>query len=278
MESAIACMPHEKARMSRFARRSWHPHRTGRFVITLELDPVADGHTIERHRELEAVTKRLVDLFTACRLPATWAVSDPAFSAATSLVLQSPVAHEIAILGDPSWLGPTAGRTRFARELERRVMKSRSMGIRVTSLVPRGESIQRHIDLVVKNGITAVTGMANAAPSMRPVIPQALHYGVWQLAGSIAFPQQAAGFLSTWRLGRRLRRAAHEAALFHLIIDVRALAEEGARIEKRLTRVARHLAELQKRGLARVEPLGATAARLAEVPAASPQRSILRAA
>ena len=249
-------------------------------MITVELDPVADGHSTERHEELAAVTKGLIDLFNGCRLPTTWAVSDPAFSAATSLVMRSPVAHEIAILGDPSWLGPTAGRTRFARELERRVMKSRSLGIHVKSLVSRAESLQRHIDLVVKNGITAVARAraADVADHPRPMVPKAIHYGVWELPASLMFPHQAAGIFGNWRLKRHLRRAVHEAATFHLIIDAAAVAEDGSRAKTRLARVAKRLAELQKRGLARIETLGASAARLAEVPPAAPQRSILRAA
>jgi hypothetical protein len=220
----------------------------------------------------------LIELFSSCQLATTWAVSDPAFSAATSLVMRSTVSHEMAILGDPSWLGPTAGRTRFARELERRVVKSRSMGIAVTSLVPRAKGIQRHIDLIVKHGIIAVAGDVDPSRPAHPVLPNALHYGVWELPASLTVPQQATGIFDTWRLKRRISRAAHEAATFHLTIDAPALVEEGSRAEARLVRVARHLSELQKRGLARIETLGATARRLADVPAASPQRSILHAA
>ncbi len=266
--------------MSGTNQRTWQQYHVGHFLVTVQLDPVADRRRLENHRELANVSRRLIALMDSHRLPATWAVSDPAHSAATSLILRSAVAHELAILGDANWLGATAGRTRFARELSRRVSQARHAGLQVTSLVPRVTTIERHIDLVVKQQITAISGVATEATSGGQFAgPRALHYGVWELPATSQLPARAtwlsSGGWSTWR---RVRRAARDAATYHLLIDAPAVAEQGRRAEKTITWLMRRVAELRDRGLIHVETLRAAAARLAGVPAPSPQQSILRRA
>jgi hypothetical protein len=266
--------------MSTTHHRTWQQHHVANVLVTVELDPVADAHNIECHRGLAELTKRLVDLFNAQRLPATWAVNDPAHSAATSLIIRSKVAHELAILGDPNWLGPTAGRTRFARELARRVSQARSGGLRVTTLVPRVESVKRHIDLVVKQQITAIAGVDPPPQAAAPwPTPKALHYGVWEVPVTDRLPRKAYWFFEGGRsVLRKIRRAARDTATFHLSIDAPTLEHEGGRAEKSVAWLVRQVANLRDRGIIQVETLGAAAARLADLPAPAPQRSILRRA
>jgi len=248
------------------------------FVVSVELDAHADDHTVEHHCELAKVTKALIETFNSYRLPATWGVSDPAFSAATALVMRSNVAHEIAILGDSTWVGATAGRTRFARELERRVTKARSVGIEATSLIPRVEAVDEYIDLVVKQEIRGVSGVEEELRNRQPQSPRALHYGVWELPVAIRLPEQTPRFLAKWSLKRLMRRAAADGATFHLQIDAPSLAVDANRGLKIVEALAQQIAEWKKRGMLCVETLGAAARRLAVVPTASPQRSILRCA
>jgi hypothetical protein len=260
--------------------RTWQQHHVASVLVTVELDPVADGHSIERHRGLAELTKRLVELFDTHRVPATWAVNDPAHSAATSLVIRSAVDHELAILGDPNWLGPTAGRTRFARELARRVAQARTAGICVRSLVPRVETVKRHIDLVVKQQITAIAGVEPPPQVAFPwPTPHALHYGVWEMPVTDRLPRRSFWFFEGGRsVLRKIRRAARDVATFHLTINAPALEHEGRRAQKSIAWLVRQVATLRDRGLIHVETLGAAAARLADLPAASPQRSILHRA
>jgi hypothetical protein len=82
-----------------------------------------------------------------------------------------------------------------------------------------------------------------------------------------------------WRaLARQVRRSAREATMFHLVIDAPELGPAGGRGEAAVGRLARRVAELRDRGLVRVETLSMAAARLAAVPSAAPQQSILRRA
>ncbi len=265
--------------MSGTHHRTWQQYHVGHLNITVQLDSTAEGHSVERHQELAGVARQLISAMEGERIPVTWAVSDPAHSAATSLILKSAVEHELAILGDANWVGPTAGRTRFARELVRRSTQARAAGLHVSTLVPSVSSIEGQIDLVVKQQFTAVAGVKAPAVARPFLEPRALHYGVWELPVSATLPLKAAWFSSGKRaLWRRINRAASDAGTFHLLIDAAAIVTSGNREESTIKWLAHRVATLRDRGLIRVETLRATAARLSDVPAVSPQRSILRVA
>lgn len=260
-------------------QRTWHTHHVGHLLLSVRLDSAANEQNVDRHRQLAGVAKRLIALADSLRLPVTWAVSDPAHSAATSLVIQSAVEHELAILGDANWVGATAGRTRFARELIRRLTQARATGIAVSSLVPHVASIENHIDLVVKQHITAVAGVEDSLSLRHSLAPRALHYGVWELPVSECLPIKTKSFFAgkrtTWK---HVRRAARDAGTCHLMIDAPALALSNSSAEKTIAWLARRVALLRDRGLIQVETMRSMSALLADVPAARPQRSILRAA
>jgi hypothetical protein len=222
----------------------------------------------------------LIELMDTHRLPATWAVSDPAHSAATSRIVRSAIAHELAILGDATWIGETAGRARFARELSRRVAQARTTGLSIHTLVPRNASIDEHIDLVVKQQLTAVAGVeSQTATGGVYTNPRALHYGVWELPTHAKLPTRGSWFShggkTTWR---QVRAAARDAATFHLTIDAYAYCREGQAARQSVGWLMQRVANLRDRGMVRVETMAEAAARLSDVPAVRPQQSILRRA
>ena len=265
--------------MSGTHQRTWQQYHVGHLLVTIQLDSVATGRSVERLEELASVTRRLIALTESQRLPVTWAVSDPAHSAATSLILRSAVDHELAILGDANWVGPTAGRTRFARELMRRLSQARSTGLEVTSLVPHVASIENHIDLVVKQRISAVAGFQMPESGRQLPSPRALHYGVWELPISEALPLLTRwSFSGKWATWAQIRRTIRDAGTYHLVIDAPAVVESGRNAEKVIAWITKRIALLRDRGLIRVETLRSMSARLADVPVIRPQRSILRVA
>ncbi|MEX2307809.1 MAG: hypothetical protein WD738_09475 [Pirellulales bacterium] len=265
--------------MSGTNQRTWQQYRVGHLWVTVQLDPAADRRSLEGQRELATIARRLITLMDGHGVPTTWAVSDPAHSAATALILRSAVDHELAILGDTYWVGPTAGRTRFARELARRVSQARTAGLKVTTLVPRVAAIDRHIDLIVKQQISAICAASGLQACRSPLLPRALHYGVWELPVTAALPVQSSWlFQGGWSTWRRIRRAAREPGAFHLLIDVPTITQEGCGAEKTIGWLMRRVAELRDRGLLHIETLGRASTRLASVPARSPQHSILRRA
>jgi hypothetical protein len=268
--------------MANSNRRTWQKHRIGQVLVSAHLDPIAESHPTRHDASLANVTRKLIDFADTHRLPVTWAVSDPAYSAATSQIVRSPVDHELAILGDEKWLGLTAGRTRFARELARRVSQSRAAGIPVKTLVPRVACVDQHIDLVLKQHITAISGPDEPSTDRRLPVPRAIHYGVWEFPITGRLPLENRRFVPiawyNWSMWREIRYAATAAAMYHLVIDAPALAENGPGAIKTVARLFRRIAELRSRGGVVVETLSAAANRLSTVPALSPQQSILRRA
>jgi hypothetical protein len=262
--------------MSATHHRTWQHFHIGHINITVQLDSTAEHRSVERHQELAGVARQLIDTMNAEHLPVTWAVSDPAHSAATSTIIKSSVEHELAILGGSNWVGPTAGRTRFARELVRRVTQARCAGLSVTTFVPAVASVDGQIDLVVKQQITALAGVVGSAVHVTNE-PRALHYQVWEVPVTAKLPLPSAWFGSGKRaLLRRIEQTASEAGTFHLLIDAAELAANSRRDDATITWIMNRLATLRNRGLVQIETLRATTARLSDVPAISPQRSILR--
>jgi hypothetical protein len=263
--------------MSGTHHRTWQQYHVGHLNITVQLDSTTGGRNIEQHQNVASVAKQLISTFETERVPATWAVSDPAHSAATALILNSAVEHEFAILGDSNWVGPTAGRTRFARELVRRITQAHAAGIDVATLVPAVAPISSHIDLVVKQQIVAVAGLTHSADRRESKEPHALHYGVWELPVTATLPLPSSWFGSAKRsLWGNVRRTANEAGSFHILIDAAAIAASGRSDQSVIAWLVKRISDLRDRGMLRVETLRATAARLSDVPAVSPQRSILR--
>jgi hypothetical protein len=266
--------------MSMANRHTWQKPQIGYVHLTVEAEPADIDHNLDRHRGLAKVTEQLFEIFNRHRLPATWAVGDPAHSAAASLVAASTTKHGLALLGDRYWIGKTAGRTRFARELARRVSQSHNAGIEAVTLVPRVAPIAEHIDLVVKHGIRAVVAtMGETASRPSPTGARSLHYGVWEFAATERLPLRSSWLMGAgWKLSRTIRRTAHDTSTLHLVIDAAAVETAGGSAIRSIERISRRIAKLRDRSLLQVETIGAAAERMSELPVATPQRSILRRA
>ena len=253
----------------------------GTITVSVDLEPAAGQASVEHGRRLDETTDWLITTFGRLGIPATWAVADPAHSAATERLLTAELGHELAVLGDASWAGRQAGRSRFAQELARRVLGSRAAGIEVTSLVPRDVGVGEHVDLLLKHGLTAVRGDVALSLSRQPLQPHALRFGLWEVPGSVRLPAQ-----QTWLGGagggiairRAIRHAARQRLTFHLVIDAWRLAAGKDQNRQTVDRTLRLVRQLRERQLLRPETLADLAARLSHVPRSQPARSILRPA
>jgi hypothetical protein len=133
---------------------------------------------------------------------------------------------------------------------------------------------------VVKLGIHAVAGVGQPK-GRRFLFPptRALHYGVWEVPVTAKLPVASSWLISGGRaLWRQIRRAARDATMFQLVIDAPTINECDPKAEKTIAWLMRRVAQFRDRGILRVETLGAAAARLSDLPARSPQQSILRQA
>lgn len=247
----------------------------GVLVVSVDLElPVDQWSTTER-RALDEIAPQLVDLFDRLCIPATWAVADPLLSAATERLQASQIDHEIAVLGDTTWVGSQASRGRFAGELSRRVLRARAAGLATTTLVPVDPVDETHLDLLVKHGITAVRGPLQATA------PQALRFGVWQLPATLRLPVES-GWLHRAVRGlivrSSLRRTAAGRGLFHLIVDGPRLGLAGRPALRSLERLLRYADSRRRQHQLEAITMSEAAARLSHTPSILPARSVLRKA
>jgi hypothetical protein len=252
----------------------------GILALSIDVELATLNHDPDQRRALEAITGRLVDLVGKHSHSATWAVADPAVSAATERVMGLGAPQEMAVLGDATWVGPIAGRGRFARELQRRVTAGRAAGLNISTLVLRDCQLGEHWELLVKHGLSVLCEMrgGKAAPAEeRPVV---LHYGLTSVPVSLVAPLRRR-WLSRVPVGearRGIDRAAAGCGLFHLAINALALAGRGPAGLRQLDRVLRHADARRREGTLSIETLSAAARHWSDVPRAAPAQSILRAA
>lgn len=250
----------------------------GTLAISVDLELDVGQQARSDGRGLDAVTQRLAELLGRYQLPATWGVADPALSAATEAIVGGPVPHEMAILGDPTWVGRSAGRTRFARELERRTAAARAAGLPATSLLLRDVVVDQHLDLLVKHGITLVRGCARQTPpAQRGGQLELLRYGVWQTSVTCQLPGKS-GWMpfcsAESRVCRAIERASENRAVVQLRLDARQLVGAQSHFAA-VERVLRLAQQRRQAGELRVETLEVMASRMLKRPQGSPTRSVL---
>ena len=251
----------------------------GQLVVSIDLELNDHASSVAHQRRLDTLAGALRQSLATHQIPATIAVSDPVHSAATELFAQSSLPHEIAILGEPSWVGRGAGRERFGRELQRRFQSARAAGLAATSLVLRQVELAENFDLLVKNGVTAIRSDRPVAPSPLPQ-PQWLRFGLWQVPTSTTLPANRSWwFASPARSAcRQLRQAAASRTVFHLRVDGGQLAESDSPPLHDLERVLDQAARLRDAGQLVATTMQLLAEGLERPQDTAPLHSILRAA
>jgi hypothetical protein len=250
--------------------------------IDLELDATRLGLGLGARRELEEITGRLLTLLAKLDLPATWAVADPAVSAATERIRSMGMSHEMSLFGDSTWVGRGASRSRFARELMRRAAHSRGAGIAISTLALKSAELDDQADLAIKHGITAVRHLESQSDtSYRRFVPRTLRYGLWSFPVSCTLPGA-----SRWLPGGGGRhvarilidRAIKECGLVQLVVDAPELAARGTSAWRVLKRVLAHAQSRRRQGLLDIATVGATASRLSRQQQSRPSHSIFHPA
>jgi hypothetical protein len=221
----------------------------GRVVFSVELELAIGRSTVARQQQMDHLTGKLLSLFEEHRLPATWAVADPAHSAATGGIAASRLAHEVAVLGEPSWLGPGAGRLRIERELSRRVGGAREMGISVSTLVLREVAAPLDLSLLLEQQISAVSYPAGRS-AQASAIPAELRFGVWQAPAAWRLPLAPCWWQPLgWQVAGRLRQASRTEHLLHVAVDGDALVDQGDQGLAQIASVASYAVRCRTAGM-----------------------------
>lgn len=248
------------------------------FSIDLELD--IEHRVPGDERRLDALSNRLIQLFQRHQAPATWAVADPARSMATDAILAARAPHEIAVLGDRTWIGAAAGRSRSARELARRFDGAREAGIDVSTLALRQTNVGEHHDLLVRHQISTVRCAPNASGG-GAVRPEMLRFSVWQMPVSLRMPIKSRWFgaaASSLTVRHLIQQAIATSRVAHLAIDApQMLVAENATLQV-VERALRFAQRLRDAGSLEITTLREQVRRTAQPRQSAPAHSILRAA
>ena len=259
---------------------------SGILAISIDAELDVERRGLDQQRSLERVTGELADLLANYNVAATWALADPAVSAATDRLTHGGAKHEIAILGDRSWVGREAGRSRFARELSRRVTRGRAAGFDISSLLLRDAELDDHLDLVVKQGLTAIacgtpTAVRSWLAGRSATPPLSLRFGLWSIPTQAALPGRRSLFSlgsPASRVRRSIDAAIVQREICHLSINALAVATKGASALRSIDRVLRHADKRRAQGALCLSTLAATSERLTGGRQSAPARSILRPA
>ncbi len=257
-----------------------------RGVLVISVDVTSDnqGLAVSSRQALESGTELLFRLFEKCQTPATWSMEDLTLVRHWDALRRA--GHDVAVLAQPRWAAPSAGRREFAAELSRQAGLAEAAGSQLATLVLRGFPPNRHTDLLIKHGVRAVRSLdlsycrGSRSPLLRifraentEAAPSAIRFGLWDVPATLDLP----GGASPAKVRQQIDRAAATGGYAHLAIHVGQLAElkHGA---YRLEQVLQHARQLRGGGRIRIETVAGLAARLATPRQLQPSRSILRAA
>ncbi|HEU0067747.1 MAG TPA: hypothetical protein VFQ26_00615, partial [Nitrospiraceae bacterium] len=207
------------------------------------------------------------------RVPATWSSPSPGDCRFGEHLLREPLPHEIALLAEAEWAGVQAGRTRFARELGRRMEQAKSRGISLHTLALPEADCTSYLDLLVKYRISLVR-----LPGSAVLQPQSLRFGVWQVPVSFHIPSASRWPFGGWEwgLGRALSKACKTGELVHVVASLDGLASETD--QSSLDRLLRVVQQYQQKGRLSVLTLHGLGESLMPQHRVPQGRSVLRAA
>jgi hypothetical protein len=252
--------------------------------VAAGLPQTVSGAPVQQH--FRAAIGELHALLDDLYLPATWGVTDlfssPVVDQVASPSRPSPP-HEVGLQLDSMWSTPLPRRSILAVALARCTKQAKCVDLTIRTLFGSESFLRGNYDLLVKHEISGVRAPA-ATPSRwgsPPVTPRQLRYGLWEfpvshmLSGSRSLTPGA-----LYRLVASSERtmAAQRERAVHLGIDLAQLMAGDRGAWRGLDRRLRLLVRLRAEADVRIETLRALTVRLAAVPAAAPQRSILRRA
>jgi len=243
-------------------------------TVVLSIDLPAEGAGSGRAQD--ALARQLFHMVESRQLAASWVPQVPDQFCLRDQLSAPDTRHDLALVGDSSWIGESAGRTRFARELAARVTVARSAHINVAAIALRDVELTDHLDLLVKHRVGMIRDQRRGAAHVQP---RSIRFGVWVSPISVVVPQQNdwSWFGANWSLRQTVRRAIQSAGVAHVAIDGARIAGSKAALGE-MDLVLAHLQRQRDRGVLAVTSLSGLGNMLMRKPNVKKASSILRAA
>ena len=198
--------------------------------IDVELTRVADADRPARislvdHRSRIASLQQLLKLFQEAQVPATWGFSDPASSQFVPELIDESGMHEVALLGDASWINLEQGRRGFCQQLVQRLADARQVGCELSTLALYDGQLQDDFDLLAKHQISMVRQPGSKRRSGKDTPRhRTLRYGLWETprATLVSPSTRAWSRRSKMIVNRAIRRTIRHGGIGHIGLDFTA--------------------------------------------------------
>jgi hypothetical protein len=204
---------------------------------------------VQAHKNLDAASTTILGQLNEAGISATWGLESPADDPWARTLADRHPRHEIALLGDATWVGAGASRARFAGELTKRVTKARAIGIGLSSLVLTDTDLRADLDIAVKHGVTAVRPTSGQSGD-----PAALRFGLWRVPATLRLTESRRSllFAASRTFIRAVDAAVGARGLCHVVIDTQ---EFSSRHERTIRQVLAHVARQRVAGRLAVKTL-----------------------
>jgi len=245
-----------------------------RGTVVLSIDVPAEGATGGRIND--TLARKLFHMVESRHLSASWVPLCPQQFSLRDELAAPNTQHDLALVGDSSWIGKAAGRPRFARELAARVQAVRSANINVAAIALRDAQLDDHLDLLVKHRVGMIRGWRRGGASLQP---QSVRFGVWYSPVSVVLPQPNDwSWLGTsWSLRKTVRSVIQAAGVAHVVIDAARIEGNNAALGE-LDLVLAHLQRQRDKGVLKVTSLSGLTRTLIRQPNVKKATSILHVA
>ncbi len=257
--------------------------QTGYFQFCVDLGLTADQTAISQHRELCEMTQQLLSLFDEHQIPVTWASPLSMVAHVVEMMQISKTPHELAILGDASWLEDGQRRAVVIESIEDFVELARQNHQVVNSIVLRDSRGTMHHEIFAKHGLSIVrTPVEDGVATHASRDPVTSRNGCWNVAANAVFPS-AGALLGRFDIGFRakqiLRRSLKRKAAEHLSISAAAMVAQPKSVQA-LTRIVQHVVRLSNAKSIQCETLRQAVVRWqpAQAVNSKSQHSVLRPA
>ncbi|HEY2839840.1 MAG TPA: hypothetical protein VGJ26_11860 [Pirellulales bacterium] len=261
-------------------------------TVALVLSLNVAGMDTATQQDMPAVVKGLAQWIENHDVSATWGFDSPSETPLLVAVRAMQPRQEIALVARGGWAAADASRVLFDAELSRRMLAANGAGTRPSTLLVEGGATPTHLDLVEKQGISALCRMAlheshsattpaslwrsgwfSPSSARAGAAPQCLKWGLWQLPAAIDLAR-----LGGWRTRQSILRRVSTEGFVHLCVDMASLVAGGARAERQLDAVLRLAIAGQEQGNLRLQSVAETVAQLGTTRQRTSARSILRGA
>ena len=251
-----------------------------RRVAAVASDQPARISLVEHRSRIES-QRQLLQLFQQARIPVTWGFSDPANSQFVPELIDESGMHEVALLGDASWISLETGRRGFCQHLVQRVADARRAGCELSTLAVYDGQLQEDYDLLAKHQISMVRQprrkqrAAKDAPRHRT-----LRYGLWEAPRATCVSPSTTLWArrSSMVINRAIRRTIRHGGIGHIALDMTAGQYASAQGLSFVSRVLETINKYQRDGQLEVCTLRELATRWRPCQQVVTARSLLRVA